>query len=330
MTPLGRRSPRGFSLIELLVVIGVIAILAGLLLPAVQAARESARQARCRNNLRQLILAAHAFEGDHRGFPPALAFRALSRDLTNQTSLHSQLLPYLEQSALYNALNFDVPGHSIATIDPSNLTAAGTSLDGLLCPSDRTPARSALAATNYRGNYGLGGYRRVQGGPTGVALAREEDGAFVFGRDALPLADFRDGLSNTLAFSERPVGRPGDGYEPASGWIAVGHQGDVTPDERVARCARLPLSAAEAAQHDSGASWLVPGTIYTLFVCASPPNGRSPDCGGRGFNGDGVFSARSRHPGGVLAAMADGSARWFPSTTAVAAWRSLGTRHGGD
>ncbi len=330
MTRRNRQHTRGSSLIELLVVIGLIAILAGLLLPAVQAAREAARQAQCRNNLRQLVLAAHAFEADHRGFPPSVTYHEIARRSIFLESLPCRLLPYIEQASLYGSLNFERPGSSAADIDPANMTAASTRVAVFLCPSDSTATARPLAPNSYRGNAGLGAYRRRPGGPTGIVLERVEDGAFVTDREALALADFRDGLSNTLAFAERPIGHDGDGYEPASAWIAVAPDGSAIVEEIVARCARLPASASADAQNDSGITWLAPGAIATMFTGATSPNSRVPDCGDRGFGGNGVFAARSRHPGGVMAALADGSARWFPSTIDAKAWRSLSTRQSSD
>ena len=74
---------------------------------------------------------------------------------------------------------------------------------------------------------------------------------------------------------------------------------------------------------------MIPGAIYTYFYTSAPPNSRVPDCGMSAINdGLGIYAARSYHPGGVNAAMADGSIRWFTSGTNVTMWRSLGTRAG--
>ena len=96
------RRSRGFTLVELLVVIAVVAVLIGLLLPAVQNAREAANRMSCTNNLRQLAIAAHHFHDSHGKFPPGVRLPVLVRDRpTGGTNLWVELLPYLEQDNLY-------------------------------------------------------------------------------------------------------------------------------------------------------------------------------------------------------------------------------------
>jgi prepilin-type processing-associated H-X9-DG protein len=100
------------------------------------------------------------------------------------------------------------------------------------------------------------------------------------------------------------------------------------PEEFVAICSRL--TSAPIPRTDNGRMWLFSGGIYTLFFVSVPPNSPIPDCGTDNLNGRGVFAARSYHPGGVNAAMADGSVRWFASTIDEKTWRALGTRSGGE
>ena len=302
----GPANRRGFSLIELLVVIGIIGVLAGLLLPAVQAAREAARRARCLNNLKQLALAASAFESSRGGLPaaatggPLPAFRG-GPDFCF-VSAQTLLLPYLEQSALFDAVNFAGPSFSLGDLALGNGTAAAQRVAMFLCPSDPN-ANATAGANSYRINMGVAEFHQRRPGSYSVP----DDGAFVVDREVLPLADFADGLSNTLLLSEKPIsaidrGRFGP-FIDSSPYQAY----CTTADQWVAACSGLPAPPGFIGQ--AGHTWLLGGGLYTHFYAAAPPNSAVPDCAAGTNNGIGLFTARSYHPGGVNAAMADGSAR---------------------
>ncbi len=308
----------GFSLVELLVVIGIVAILVGLLLPAVQAAREAARRAQCANNLKQVTLSLHSYEASWGGFPPALqcGSQAQPPRLGWCHSLHSEILPYIEQNSLYNAVNFFVPGYSLETyITRSNDTALGTRVDVFLCPSDSYGWSAPTGSTNYRANMGICVYCGAGAFPPGGVVS---------------LAAFRDGTSNTIALSEKLVGNTlGMNYDPARDWLP--YHKSILPssgDQWIAVCSNQ--SNSDYAQFNAGRSWLFPGGIYTWFYVVVPPNSGIPDCGSVLDGGTGVFAARSLHPGGVNAAMADSSVRFVSSGIATATWRALGTSDGGE
>lgn len=326
MTPSEKRCSRrrgGFTLIELLTVIGVIAILIALLLPAVQSAREGARRLHCLSNLRQLGMGAQHYAANWECFPPGhLATPGFCGETycVNYISPQVRLLPYLEQQQLYSSLNF-ITGIKLRALTPANITVSRWPVAVFLCPSD----------PNARG--GAVSYRACQG--PGCSLSEVNQGAFAF--ESLSMASFTDGFSQTMMMSEKPVGSgPGDRFSPFADWYDIKTELPVPPNKRTSSfwldlCARLPSQALQdkdRRQWDAGGTWLLSGATYTGFYTAGPPNSPIMDCGESTCNGSGVFSARSRHPGGVNVLMGDGSARWTTSSLQLAVWRAMGTRDG--
>ena len=144
-----------FTLVELLVVIAIIGVLVALLLPAVQAARESARRSQCQNNLKQLGLALQNYHGVFQQFPPNSPW-ALSATVTKEDrkgSMIVKLTPYLEMGNLHQRLNFD--GDVIQQFKDS-AELSGTPLAVLRCPSDEfSPfGENKQAVTNYAPSVG--------------------------------------------------------------------------------------------------------------------------------------------------------------------------------
>ena len=202
-----RRSRMGFTLIELLVVIAIIAILIGLLLPAVQKVREAAARMTCSNNLKQLGLAVHGYADARQGNLPPLSTNTAG---FGSRSFHFELLPYIEQSAIYT---LGATGGS---------TAVSTQVvKTFLCPSDSGSHQSGLTvahpnavrngwgATNYAANHFLfGRYTGSINNTGGIAgtLAVTyvaENGLNVCPATGLTMATITDGTSNTVALVER-------------------------------------------------------------------------------------------------------------------------------
>ncbi|GDX90857.1 prepilin-type N-terminal cleavage/methylation domain-containing protein [Planctomycetia bacterium] len=163
-----RKDREGFTLIELLVVIAIIAILVSLLLPAVQQARESARRTQCKNNLKQLGLAVHSFEGTYRKLPPGQIFDVQSYtdfDLMNNLTLVGTmpyLLPFMEQEAVYRPfagnLKMDARDFQTNSADPMKQNyytyaavnaVTSVQIPGLLCPSDNPASALKPGSTDY-------------------------------------------------------------------------------------------------------------------------------------------------------------------------------------
>ncbi|MFN9237440.1 MAG: DUF1559 domain-containing protein, partial [Planctomyces sp.] len=161
-------SRRGFTLIELLVVIAIIAILVSLLLPAVQQAREAARRTQCKNNLKNLGLAVHNFEGTYKNLPPGQIFTVAGYsnfallDNVSWVGTMAYLLPYLEQDAVYRPFGTNLkmdakdyePNSANAQKQPYFNFAAinavtGTTLPMLLCPSDNAESAKKPGAADF-------------------------------------------------------------------------------------------------------------------------------------------------------------------------------------
>ncbi len=319
------RPARGFTLIEILVVLGIVGLLIGLLLVAIQPARQASREAQCANNLRQIGLAMASYQGVHGVYPSAMPYWGRT---PNCFAPFVRILPELEQAALFHAINFEVD-QTPMSICPENATAAGIVVDVFLCPSDRAPAADELGPLNYRVNLGSG----IESYQTPA-----EAGAFGFD-DWLGPSSFRDGLSTTALVSERlrGDGQPSRFDTDRDHWFAgLGPTVPPTADALLARCAAIP---AGVPSHDSrgGSTWLIFGYDRCFYNHVGAPNARVPDCaaaddhyGNRGGEDAGHFAARSVHARGVNLLTADGSVHAVRSAADLAAWRALGTRSGGE
>lgn len=313
--PCGAPSHRhGFTLIEVLVVVSIIALLSVLLLAAVQRAREAARRSRCVNDLRQVGLALNAFVSRNERFPSPNAGPMLS--------FYVPLLPYLDQAALHDSINVEVDAPGVV---PENNTAARVSIGALLCPSDPPPSVGA-GWTSYAGNRGVC-ERRTR------PDRYEYDG--VFG-DGARLRDVTDGLSNTAAVSEwllgRSPGRKGEHVRmPRDERRMVfetpgGHAGLDWSRSFTAQCDSLDLANARIAGVVKGLPWIEGEYGRTLYNHLTPINGRSCSNGTQ----FGAYTAGSMHPGGANVLFADGHVNFLRDSMAPAVWRALGTRSGGE
>ena len=176
---------RGFTLVELLVVITIIGILIALLLPAVQAAREAARRMQCSNNLKQIGLAMHGYHDLYGVFPPdGMASTGGAGAPLPRWSWGSCLLPLVEQEPLYQLLN--PQGGTVPAATVAN--GLQTRLPVYLCPSD--PQSDTAVNGNYAGNYGRSNYV--------YSASFTQCSAY-----AIRMADVTDGLSNTMIVGER-------------------------------------------------------------------------------------------------------------------------------
>lgn len=344
------RPGHGFTLVELLVVIAIIGVLVALLLPAVQSAREAARRSQCSNNLRQLGLAVHQYESVHRCLPPHAGSRSFSAQ--------ARVLPYLEQAGLYGRIDFSVPLLSGPVggrvLHPMYVDVAATVLPVLLCPSDHGPRvyrvplggndLYGLAANNYMFN-------------TGTATGTYYDDRFptdgwLWQNSHVRFAECTDGLSQTILMGEAIRGDGQDIVMPAgerdrfpyrkllnmtsgttSNRDGPGYQGGVfgggiIQDPNLALVTQLGTDwRGGAAGTGRGVGWIRSLNHAVHLSGYIPPNSRIPDVG---IHGIGFFAARSFHPGGVHALLADGSVRWISESIQLPVYRALHSRNGGE
>ena len=308
-----------FTLIELLVVIAIIAVLIGLLLPAVQSAREAARRIQCTNNLKQLALATHNYHDTHGAFP-------LGRTIpqADAFSPHARVLAFIEQGNVFNTLNFNLGCLTVA-----NATAFGTTVNAFLCPSDPTPrARPEWGGTNYRNNEGSGvAMWHGDTDPTGVNKQLPPPDGLFFGNSACRVADVIDGTSNTAMLSEHLLGDFNNNVATERSDTFWPQTYPANADEAVAQCKAIDTkNLAFQRVSDVGAPWIYGYHSTTAYWHAGPPNSRS--CM---FPPSRIMTtANSAHPGGVNVALADGSVRFVKDAVTINTWRAIGSRNGND
>src|SRR5262245_48948647 len=259
------RARSGFTLIELLVVIAIIAILIGLLLPAVQKVRESASRMQCSNNLKQIGLALHNYHDANKKLPPG-------RDSLG-FSTHSRLLPYLEQNSVYRLINF-----AVAWDDAANVAAAAVPIPIFLCPSDpQTIVPNGWAGNNYRANQGSGILWGLP--PTNTADPNygypAPNGPF-FLNSQVKITQITDGSSNTAAFSEHVKGDFSNATATDAADTFWPQTHPATADEAVAQCRAIdPGNLAFQRVSDVGAPWLQGYHSTTVYFHVGPPGDRS-------------------------------------------------------
>jgi prepilin-type N-terminal cleavage/methylation domain-containing protein len=309
---------RGFTLVELLVVIAIIGVLVGLLLPAVQAVRESGRRTQCTNNLRQIGLGAHNYHDAYKIFPSSI--RPSANAALPRISGLTLLLPMIEQRTMYDQYN---PQKNWS--DPVNLPITCKQIATYQCPSspeanrrdgDPQPSWSPnlVAVTDYSPTTGVD-QRLLSAGlvdRAGVGLLTKNG--------VVRMADCIDGLSNTIMYAES-IGRP-----------------------FVYRKGRKVFDDADA-HRVNGGGWARPGSDFSLdgssydgAVLPGPcpmncTNGE--DIGGDPFpypyyGSEGTSEVFSMHPGGAQFALGDGSVRWINEETPIREFAKLITRAEGE
>jgi len=316
----------GFTLIELLVVIAIISILLALLLPAVQQAREAARNMSCKNNLHQLGIALQNYQDSQGTYPPSGCY-PMSRT-ADSWSAQARLLPFLEQDNLQNLIDWSRPYDAQPDVTRVRVSS-------FLCPSevnDRTREESSRLS-QYPLNYGINiGTWKIFNAQVGSYT--DADG-ISFPNSSIKPKNIRDGFSATLGFAEvkafnpymRDGGTPPSVLIPSSPADVIGFPGDFKPD--------------------SGHTEWVDGRVHqTGFTVTFTPNTLVPFVvGGETFDIDytsnregktidkitfAAVTSRSYHIGHVNVLLMDGSTRGISDNLNLSLWRNLGNRRDGN
>ena len=315
-----RRTPglkTGFTLIELLVVIAIIAILIGLLLPAVQKVREAAARMKCSNNLKQLALAAHGYHGDNNRFPPGRKI-----DGYNSYTWTIYTLPYIEQTAKYAGYHGlpDNVGASDQTAVPDDQSALPQPVPTWLCPSDLIypTDESGSVWGRARGSYvGSVGNGNIHGqvllaNPTGPGIFTVNPGQGTSGRYKCTLTTIPDGTSNTIMLTERQ-GTTVSGWGGAPGDVTLGNMGAALFTTLYPPNTTVPDMIFDGGGGSNGCPQNRSDTLYSVPCSPSSTEAAA------------YASANSRHTNGVNIALTDGSVRYVTNSVNGATWWGLGT-----
>jgi prepilin-type N-terminal cleavage/methylation domain-containing protein/prepilin-type processing-associated H-X9-DG protein len=320
---------RGFTLVELLVVIAIIGILVALLLPAVQAARESARRATCNNNLKQLGIAIHHYHDAMLRFPGV-------RDTYPMAfSAHAHLLPYCEQLPVYQLIDFTGLRGATSTYKGYNAAAAQVTIPIFNCPSDVGSVQGGAGAspgvvfggTNYVTCTGTGASK--SGVINGDYLSA--DGVFVLtsatGQGPIRMANILDGLSSTACFSEATYGNGSASLSPAPNPLPKFAPMTLAIDINGSAMDPGTCAATSTYTGQRGDRWINGGYLSTAYNHYLIPNSPMFDCL-NSANNYGLKGARSWHPAGVNLLLCDGSVRFVSESINQVMWVYVATRAG--
>lgn len=352
----------GFTLVELLVVIAIVGVMAALLLPAIQSAREAARRMQCQSNMRQIGVALHGYHQIHGSFP----FSSVGLDNRDGIcgsgfySWMSMLLPQIEQSNAHRGVDFNVGlagrcdyGNSAEyayyqiPIEHVNAKAAATSIAVYVCPSESNARQKKsdmgqTAPSNYAGNIGwpkfsshpdFGPRVEKQNGIIGLVNPSIDE---PWHNPQISMNDVTDGLSNTIAVSERVI----SSFVPINGVFGGLYAPSGTPEKQLSFCGGAETarkldrwaSYCQSVTHGDvnysqfhGRSWMSGWTfVGNHFMAVLPINGRSCHMYGGEDDGNNMVTPSSYHLGGVNMLRGDGSVDVVHDSVDLKTWWALG------
>ncbi len=329
----------GFTIVELIMSLGIISLLLALALPSISQSREAARRTECSNHLRQIGTASHEHCTTTGRFPlvTATPARILGKDddrfqlaAAPHVALMASLNPTLYQQIDVNDRWLTEQSRPVTSSSAANTAVLQINVPVLRCPSDRDQP----GANNYRGNAGIGPYAHATTKSSYCRDERNGRGAFHYHK-ALSPSDFTDGLANTMLFAEKVIGDFDEAdfspFRDRFSWSSDIFQ--CSGDDAVGVC-RSFVPAGNAHCSYGGWTWLLGGLNSTLYNHLLTPNSQVPDCskgdGGVAGGGPGVYTARSLHPGGVNGLLGDGAVRFIADSIDLAVWQALGTRNGAE
>jgi len=323
-----RRQRHGFTLIELLVVIAIIAVLIGLLLPAVQKVREAAARAKSQNNLKQMALAVHNFNDAYQGkLPPLTDLGTGAPNGWGYNSLFFNILPYVEQDNVYRVFQKATPA-TYARNNGTPLGAARTIVPVFLSPADSTASNGTTLL--------MASFPAITGQPTTTAITNAEFGTTSYAANGLVFKSntaglprtFQDGTSNTIMFAERYQVCTQAGTNPVvyNLWAYGRNNAAVASNKQASPPAFYFVAETGTAPANQATIFMAPKVPLTPATTPTNPPGNTPWVQGNEttavtYTGSpfqlaprGAIACDARlpqtpHVGGMLAGLGDGSVR---------------------